>query len=176
MNARLARRLTIVLPVISTGVSAAMIVRAYAGLWADRKAVLEAAPRLMSVARPLKPIAGSGDLVEVAVPAQAAPEAERRIFLSPGGMYTAADIKANGSQLPSQRFAGQLARHTMVVRKGELMCPVTQTRADPRFTWIVGGKSYRFCCPPCVANFVQQAKTKPESIKDPQAYLKRGSG
>ena len=50
--------------------------------------------------------------------------------------------------------------------------PITGTRASPRFTWIVGGKAYQFCCPPCVEEFVRQAKGRPRTIHPPEYYVK----
>ncbi|MEX0820434.1 MAG: permease [Pirellulaceae bacterium] len=100
-------------------------------------------------------------------------EAERGLYLSPGGIYTAADIAANGGQTASQRFAGFRSSHDMNPPTGSLICPVTQTKANPQCTWIVNGKTYQFCCPPCVDEFVRMAKESPEEIKEPEDYVKR---
>jgi YHS domain-containing protein len=37
----------------------------------------------------------------------------------------------------------------------------------------VGGKTYEFCCPPCVEEFVKLAKEQPEEVKEPADYVKR---
>ncbi len=39
-------------------------------------------------------------------------------------------------------------------------------------SWIVGGKPYRFCCPPCVEEFVKNAKESPDALMDPESYVK----
>jgi hypothetical protein len=98
--------------------------------------------------------------------------AERRLFLTPGGRYTAADIAINGPILPGQRFRGVESVHDMHPQPGDRLCPITGTRASPRFAWIVGGKAYQFCCPPCVEEFVRQAKERPRTIRPPEYYVK----
>jgi hypothetical protein len=100
-------------------------------------------------------------------------EAERDLYLKPHGGYTAADIRANGPLLPSQKFKGIRAEHDMHPKPGDRLCPITNTRANPKFAWIVGGRSYEFCCPPCIDEFVQRAREKPETIRAPEAYVKR---
>jgi hypothetical protein len=107
------------------------------------------------------------------VPARMAEEEERKLYLTPGGKYTAEDIKANGGQTASERFRGMMASHDLKPRPGDRICPITLTKANPKFTWVVSGKSYEFCCPPCVDEFVQTAKEHPEAIKDPQDYVKK---
>jgi len=49
---------------------------------------------------------------------------------------------------------------------------VTKMKANPKFTWIVDGQSYQFCCPPCVGEFVTMAKERPEEMKTPEDYIK----
>lgn len=107
-----------------------------------------------------------------AMPKKVVDEDERRLYLTPGGKYTEADIKANGVQTASQKYAGFRAAHDFRPKPGTRLCPITQTKANPACTWIVGGKSYEFCCPPCIDEFVQQAKEKPETIQPPEAYVK----
>lgn len=99
--------------------------------------------------------------------------AERSLFLKPGGAYTAADIAANGSITPDQKFQGLMANHHLHPKKGAYTCPITMTQASAKFPWIVGGQKYLFCCPPCVAEFVKQAKADPKSIKAPAAYIQQ---
>ena len=99
--------------------------------------------------------------------------AERDLFLKPGGAYTAADIAANGSTTPDQKFQGLMANHHLNPKKGTYTCPITKTQANSKFSWIVGGKKYLFCCPPCVTEFVKQAKADPKSIKMPTAYIQQ---
>ena len=52
-------------------------------------------------------------------------------------------------------------------------CPVTFTKANPKIEWIVGGKKYLFCCPPCVDEFVRWAKVEPDQIKMPEEYIQK---
>lgn len=108
-----------------------------------------------------------------AMPAKVADEAERKLYLTPGGLYTPADIEANGNVTVSQKFATFQAAHDLNPKVGDKICPVTLTKANPKCSWIVGGKSYEFCCPPCVDEFVKLAKSKPEDVKEPDHYVKR---
>jgi YHS domain-containing protein len=107
------------------------------------------------------------------MPARPAQEEERKLYLTPGGKYTAEDIKANGGQTASEKFRGLTASHDLRPRPGDKICPITLTKASSKFSWVVGGKSYQFCCPPCVDEFVQTAKDHPEEIKEPQDYVKK---
>lgn len=97
---------------------------------------------------------------------------EKKLYLTPGGKYTEADIKANGNVTAAQKFKGVMAAHDLKPKPGDRICPITLTKANPKFTWVVGGKSYEFCCPPCVDEFVQTAKTRPAEIKEPADYVK----
>ncbi len=38
------------------------------------------------------------------------------------------------------------------------------TKANPVFSWVIGGKTFEFCCPPCVDEFVRMAKESPDDI------------
>lgn len=100
-------------------------------------------------------------------------EAERALFLTPGGKYTQADIVANGNTVAALKYRGQMASHNQNPKPGDYLCPVTRTVANPRFTWIIGGKTYRFCCPPCIEEFLKQAKADPGAIPDPESYRKK---
>ena len=110
-----------------------------------------------------------------AMPAKVADEAEKNLYLTPGGLYTQADIEANGNVTVSQKFATFQAAHDLNPKVGDKICPVTLTKANPKCSWIVGGKKYEFCCPPCVDEFVKLAKSKPEDVKEPDHYVKRES-
>ncbi len=99
-------------------------------------------------------------------------DAERALYLTAGGKYTDADIKANGGVTASVKFKGIKAEHDMKPTSGTKICPITMTKANPKFSWVIGGKTYEFCCPPCVDEFVQLAKDKPEALKDPEEYRK----
>lgn len=100
-------------------------------------------------------------------------EEERKLYLMPGGKYTEADIQANGNMTASQKFKGVMSSHDMKPKPGDKICPITTTKANPKFTWVVGGKAYEFCCPPCVDEFVKTAKEHPEEIKEPGSYVKK---
>lgn len=98
---------------------------------------------------------------------------EKELYLKPGGIYTEKDIQANGNKTASQKFKGVLSKHDMKPKPGDKICPITMTKANPQFTWVVAGKKYEFCCPPCVDEFVTWAKTQPDLIKEPEFYVKR---
>lgn len=102
--------------------------------------------------------------------------AGRELYLTPGGLYTQADIEANGAQTAAQKFSGFQAVHDRTPKVGDKICPITLTKANLKCSWIVAGKLYEFCCPPCVDEFVTLAKTKPDEIKAPDAYVQRESG
>lgn len=107
------------------------------------------------------------------LPAKVVDEDEEKLYLTPGGKYTAADIKANGSVTASQKFKGFKAEHDLKPKAGDKICPVTLTKANPKISWVIGGKTFEFCCPPCVDEFVALAKEKPEEIRDPEEYRKK---
>jgi hypothetical protein len=92
------------------------------------------------------------------MPEKVADTEEINLYLTPGGMYTESDIEANGRLTASQRFQGFMSAHDMNPKPGDKICPVTQTKANSKCSWIVGGKKYEFCCPPCVDEFVRMAK------------------
>ncbi len=100
-------------------------------------------------------------------------EEEEKLLLTPGGKYTEDDIRANGNSTVSQKYRGFKANHDVKPRPGEKICPVTRTKANPRCIWVVGGKTYEFCCPPCIDEFVRRAKEKPQTIKEPENYVKK---
>lgn len=107
------------------------------------------------------------------MPAKAVDAEEQELYLKPAGKYTKEDIAANGNQTASQKFAGLRSSHNTEPKPGDRICPITDTRTNPKFNWVVGGKSYEFCCPPCVDEFVKLAKEHPEQVKDPAAYVKK---
>lgn len=107
------------------------------------------------------------------MPIGAAEEEQKRLYLTPGGGYTAADIQANGRTTAAERYRGQVPRHDPKPKPGDRICPVTRTRANPRFTWTVSGKRYLFCCPPCIDEFVQQARQDPDSLRRPEEYVQQ---
>lgn len=99
--------------------------------------------------------------------------AERELFLTPGGRYTEQDIRANGGQTAPQKFRGLMSQHNADPPKGTRICPISRTQASQRFAWTIGGKRYLFCCPPCVGEFVRQAKEKPDTVRVPEEYVKQ---
>jgi hypothetical protein len=115
------------------------------------------------------------DHTDAMMPDKVADEEERKLYLTAGGIYTQSDIEANGNMTASQKFKGFMAKHDMHPKAGDKICPVTMTKANPACAWIVGGKSYEFCCPPCVDEFVSWAKNE-ETVKDiltPEEYVKK---
>jgi YHS domain-containing protein len=107
------------------------------------------------------------------MPSNIAVEEERTLYLKPAGKYTQADILANGSMIASRKFSGFRAKHDFRPRPGDRLCPITRTKANPECTWVIGGQTYQFCCPPCVAEFVRLAKEEPDQVREPHAYIKR---
>jgi hypothetical protein len=58
-------------------------------------------------------------------------------------------------------------------KAGDRLCPITCTVASPKFARTGAGKQYLLCCPPCIDEFVRLAKEKPDSVRPPEAYVKR---
>ncbi len=108
-----------------------------------------------------------------AMPVGVGADEERALYLTPGGIYTEADIKANGSMTAGDKYKGKMAKHDMKPKAGDKVCPITMTKANPKFTWIIGGKTYEFCCPPCIDEYVLLAKTSPKEVLDPSEYVKK---
>jgi hypothetical protein len=100
---------------------------------------------------------------------------EKDLYLTPGGIYTAADIQANGNTVPSVKFKNISWPHDDNLKPGDKLCPITDNKADDRCVWVVGGKKYEFCCSPCLDKFLGWAKNKPEKIKAPEAYVYKKS-
>ena len=110
------------------------------------------------------------------MPPPVADAEERNLYLLPAGKYTSADIVANGNLLPSEKFRGFRPQHDFQPQPGDRLCPITRTKASRECMWIVDGQTYEFCCPPCIAEFVRQAKEQPEHIRPPKTYLLQGDG
>jgi YHS domain-containing protein len=113
------------------------------------------------------------DASEHGMPSKVADEDERKLYLKPGGKYTEADIQANGNAVASVKFKGLKAQHDVKPQPGDKLCPISMTKANPKFSWVVNGKTYEFCCPPCVDEFVKMAKEQPDEIKEPEFYRKK---
>ncbi len=109
---------------------------------------------------------------DTAMPAKLGSEEEQQVFFTPGGAYTAADITTNGKTVAAVKYRGVRAQHDDNPKPGEAICPISKTKANPKFTWVIGGKTYSFCCVPCIEEFVLLAKEKPAEIKDPKDYVK----
>jgi YHS domain-containing protein len=108
-----------------------------------------------------------------AVPTGVASAEEAQLYLTPGGKYTVADIQANGSKTASQKFEGLVSNHDLKPKVGDRICPVTLTKANPDFTWVIDGQKYQFCCPPCVDEFVGLAKAKPDELQPAESFVKK---
>jgi hypothetical protein len=107
------------------------------------------------------------------MPDKLADDAERELYLTPGGRYTAADVAANGNVTASQKFKGIKSTHDMRPKVGDMLCPVSGTKANPEFTWIIDGKSYEFCCPPCIDEYLASAKTSTDPLPEPESFVKK---
>lgn len=107
----------------------------------------------------------------VSMPAKVVADEERALYLTPGGLYTQDDIVANGSTIASQKFRGFRAQHDFHPQRGDRLCPITRTKANPQCAWVIGGKSYEFCCPPCVDEFLRLAKEQPLQVLPHDDYL-----
>jgi hypothetical protein len=99
--------------------------------------------------------------------------AEAALYSTPGGKYGADDIRANGGRAAAEKYRGERPAHEDRPAAGDRVCPVSLARADPRFVWVVGGREYLFCCPPCIDEFVAAAKERPDEVKEPEFYRHR---
>lgn len=97
-----------------------------------------------------------------------------QLFLQPGGIYTAADVKANGNTTPTERFKGKEWDHADNLKPGDKTCPVTKNKAEAECAWIVQGQRYEFCCPPCLDKFIGWAHHQPEKVKNANDYVFNG--
>ncbi|MGC4044752.1 MAG: hypothetical protein QM758_13245 [Armatimonas sp.] len=95
----------------------------------------------------------------------------QKLFLTPGGLYTQADIETNGKTTAAAKYGNQMSTHNSHPKPGDPICPISETAANPKFAWVVDGKTYTFCCPPCIEEFVRKAKETPEKIKQPEDYV-----
>lgn len=109
---------------------------------------------------------------EVTMPEKASPKEEEALYLTAEGRYTIDDIELNGRTTSSQKYKGVKSEHDMSPKSGDRICPITRTKANPKFSWIVDGKTYTFCCPPCIDEFVASARAATEPLPDPESFLK----
>lgn len=104
------------------------------------------------------------------MPAPASPTKAQSLYLTSGGLYTEADLVANGQTTAAEKYANFTPRHDPNPVAGDWICPITRTKANTDCAWIIGGETYFFCCPPCIDEFLEQAKASPEAIASPAAY------
>ena len=97
---------------------------------------------------------------------------EETLYLTPGGKYTVEDIAANGKTIPTVKFKGIRSNHDDKPVKGDRICPISKTKANDQFLWVIDGKSYTFCCPPCIDEYVRAAKEQPDSLLAPETFIK----
>jgi hypothetical protein len=97
---------------------------------------------------------------------------EEAMYLTPGGKYTSQDIAANGKTVPTVKFKGIRSNHDDKPMPGDRICPISKTKANDQFLWVIDGKSYTFCCPPCIDEYVRLAKEQPDSLLAPEAFIK----
>lgn len=107
------------------------------------------------------------------MPDKLANDAERELYLTSGGRYSSEDIAANGSMTASQKFKGMRSAHDMNPKAGDRICPITKTKANPKFSWVIDGKSYQFCCPPCIDEFLKSAKSSTDLLPEPESFVKK---
>lgn len=100
-------------------------------------------------------------------------KSEEALFRTPGGKYTAEDIKANGDKLPAEKYKSVGHMSGGKPMAGDKLCPSSKGKANPEVTWVIGGKTYSFCCPPCIEEVVRTAKENPDELKDPSEYVKK---
>lgn len=103
------------------------------------------------------------------------PSKTTRLFLTPGGIYTAADIKANGNTTPEEKFKGKKWAHEDGLKPGDKICPITKNKAEADCAWIVQEQRYEFCCPPCLDKFMGWAHHEPAKVKGAHEYVFKGS-
>ncbi len=93
------------------------------------------------------------------------------LYLKPGGIYTMADVKANGATTPTEKLKGIRWLHGKDLQPGDRICPVTDQKAQKECAWIVQGQRYEFCCPPCLDNFIEWAHFEPGKVKKADDYI-----
>ncbi|MCE9558177.1 MAG: hypothetical protein K8R88_04435 [Armatimonadetes bacterium] len=105
------------------------------------------------------------------MPAKLDSDVAASVFSSPSGQYTKADIALNGIQTPEEKFKAIRSSHDMHPKPGSAICPITSTKANPAFSWWVGGKKYIFCCPPCIEEWVVKAKASKVPFAPPESFI-----
>ena len=62
------------------------------------------------------------------MPAKKPADEESKLFFTPGGLYTAADIAANGPAVPVEKYKGVRAAHDTEPKPGDKICPISETK------------------------------------------------
>ena len=106
------------------------------------------------------------------MPGGLARDEARELYLTPAGIYSDADIRANGRRSASEAFVNFRAEHDFSPQPGDRLCPITRTKSNPACRWVIGGQTYEFCCPPCIDEFVRLAREQPQAIADPDDYIR----
>jgi hypothetical protein len=96
-----------------------------------------------------------------------------QLYLTPGGIYTQADIEKNGNTTPAIKFKGIEWKHEDK-QPGDKVCPITNNKAEANCAWIVQGQRYEFCCTPCLDKFIRWAHDEPAKIKNADEYIFKG--
>lgn len=114
---------------------------------------------------------GAMEARNVGAPAERTPKITE-LWFTPKGKYTAADIAANGERTAYEKYGEVEVEHEDPT-PGEVVCPISKSKTNPAITWQIDGKTYSFCCPPCIEDMVQRAKEKPDTILAPEQYVKK---
>ena len=98
----------------------------------------------------------------------------KKVSLSttPGGIYTAEDIKANKNVTPNEKYKGRNFHDGAKAKVGDFICPHTKEKANPECVWTIQGQSYQFCCTPCIGQFLKLAHNDWTKVKDAKEYVK----
>jgi len=107
------------------------------------------------------------------MPSSLPAEEEQQLYLTAAGSYTEKDIMANGKMTAAVKFAGKISKHDARPQPGDRICPISRTKANPEFTWIINGQPYQFCCPPCIDEYVRLAKQQPADLLPPDSFIKQ---
>ena len=108
----------------------------------------------------------------LSMPEPASRSEAEQLYLTAGGLYTESDIIANGQVTASDKYRNFRPNHDPNPQPGDLVCPITQTKANQDCSWIIGGQVYVFCCPPCIDEFLETAKASPGEVMPPEQYRK----
>jgi hypothetical protein len=103
------------------------------------------------------------------------PSKTTQLYLTPGGIYTVADINANGNTTPEQKFKGKKWAHEDGLKVGDKICPITKNKAEADCAWIIQKQRYEFCCPPCLDKFMGWAHNDTAKVKEADQYVFKGS-